>query len=99
MFDVGFMELLLLAVIGVVVIGPERLPAVARMVGKYVGQGRRFIHGIQRQIEQEVKIDELNKKILDEDEQQTPLADLDESQLKTDQAENTIHQPDAETKS
>ncbi|TXR54796.1 Sec-independent protein translocase protein TatB [Reinekea thalattae] len=97
MFDVGFMELLLLAIIGVVVIGPERLPGVARTVGKYVGQGRRFIHSIQRQIEQEVKIDELNKQIIAEDEQPMSQADLDAKLSQNGQVENTIHQPEAET--
>jgi sec-independent protein translocase protein TatB len=64
MFDIGFMELLVLAVIGMVVIGPEKLPAVMRTVGKATGQARRFLTGIQNQIEQEVKLDELNKKIM-----------------------------------
>lgn len=66
MFDVGFTELLLLAVIGVVVIGPERLPAVARTLGKAVGDVRRFAAGLQRQLEQEVKIEELNRKIMED---------------------------------
>jgi sec-independent protein translocase protein TatB len=66
MFDVGFTELLLLAVIGVVVVGPERLPAVARTLGKLVGDARRFASGLQRQLEQEVKIEELNRKIMAE---------------------------------
>ncbi|TCS43756.1 Sec-independent protein translocase protein TatB [Reinekea marinisedimentorum] len=66
MFDVGFTELLLLAVIGVVVIGPERLPTVARTLGKMVGEARRFAAGLQRQLEQEVKIEELNRKIMED---------------------------------
>ncbi|EAR11399.1 Sec-independent protein translocase protein TatB [Reinekea blandensis] len=66
MFDVGFAELLVLAVIAMVVVGPERLPGVLRTVGKTVGQARRFMTGLQNQIEQEVKLDELNKKIMAE---------------------------------
>lgn len=64
MFDIGFAELLVLTVIAMVVIGPERLPSVMRSVGKTIGQARRFLTNIQNQIEQEVKLDELNKKIL-----------------------------------
>lgn len=64
MFDIGFAELLVLTVIAMVVIGPERLPSVMRTVGKTVGQARRFLTNIQNQIEQEVKLDELNKKIM-----------------------------------
>jgi sec-independent protein translocase protein TatB len=66
MFDIGFAELLVLAVIAMVVVGPERLPGVLRTVGKTVGQARRFMTGLQNQIEQEVKLDELNKKIMAE---------------------------------
>lgn len=66
MFDIGFAELLVLAVIAMVVVGPERLPGLARTVGKTVGQARRFMTNIQNQIEQEVKLDELNKKIMAE---------------------------------
>lgn len=66
MFDIGFTELLLLAIVTLVVVGPERLPSVIRTVGKTLGQARRFMTGLQNQIEQEVKLDELNKKIMAE---------------------------------
>lgn len=66
MFDIGFAELVVLAVIAMVVVGPERLPGVIRTVGKTVGQARRFMTNLQNQIEQEVKLDELNKKIMEE---------------------------------
>lgn len=66
MFDIGFTELLMLAIIGMVVIGPERLPAAARSIGRTLGQLRRYMTNLQNQIEQEVKLDELNKKIMAE---------------------------------
>ncbi|PTY37513.1 twin arginine-targeting protein translocase TatB [Saccharospirillum sp. MSK14-1] len=71
MFDMGFSELLLIAVIGLVVIGPERLPGVARTVGRQVGNLRRFMRSMQTQLEQEVKLDELNRKIMAETRGQT----------------------------
>lgn len=71
MFDIGFTELMLLAVIGMVVIGPERLPGVARTLGRSVGKARRFMTGLQNQLEQEVRLDELNKKIMAETKGQT----------------------------
>jgi sec-independent protein translocase protein TatB len=64
MFDIGFAEILVLAVITMVVVGPEKLPGVIRTVGKTVGQARRFMTGLQNQIEQELRLDELNKKIM-----------------------------------
>lgn len=71
MFDMGFSELLLIAIIGLVVIGPERLPGVARTVGRQVGNLRRFMRSMQTQLEQEVKLDELNRKIMAETRGQT----------------------------
>lgn len=71
MFDIGFTELLLLAIIGIVVIGPERLPGVARTIGRTLGQLRRYMSNLQNQLEQEVKLDELNKKIMAETKGQT----------------------------
>ncbi|WP_428241366.1 Sec-independent protein translocase protein TatB [Gynuella sp.] len=66
MFDIGFLELLLLAIIAMVVIGPERLPGAARSVGQTIGKMRRFFNSIQNQIEQEIRLEELNKKIMAE---------------------------------
>ncbi|WP_108125722.1 Sec-independent protein translocase protein TatB [Saccharospirillum mangrovi] len=71
MFDMGFSELLLIAIIGLVVIGPERLPGVARTLGRQVGNLRRFMRSLQTQLEQEVKLDELNRKIMAETRGQT----------------------------
>ncbi|GGX47285.1 Sec-independent protein translocase protein TatB [Saccharospirillum salsuginis] len=71
MFDIGFTELLVLAIIGIVVIGPERLPGVARTIGRALGQVRRTMSNFQNQLEQEVKLDELNKKIMAETKGQT----------------------------
>ncbi|MDH5409282.1 MAG: Sec-independent protein translocase protein TatB, partial [Gammaproteobacteria bacterium] len=43
MFDIGFWELAIIAVVGLLVIGPERLPGVARTAGMWIGRTRRFI--------------------------------------------------------
>ena len=61
MFDIGFLELIIIAVVGLVVIGPERLPAVARNVGKWVGRTRRFITQVKSDIDREMKQEELRK--------------------------------------
>jgi len=66
MFDIGFMELLVLAIVGMVVIGPERLPEAARSVGKTVGKVKKFFNAMQRQIDQELRMEELNKSIIDD---------------------------------
>ena len=69
MFDVGFTELLLIGVVALVVIGPERLPAVARTVGQYVGKLQRFVTGVKRDIRNELESGEL-KELLGDQKQQ-----------------------------
>ena len=66
MFDIGFWELSLIAVVALVVIGPERLPGVARTAGKWIGTAKRFVSSVQADINTEVsKADEL-KHLLEE---------------------------------
>ena len=65
MFDVGFFELLLLGVVALLVIGPERLPRVARTAGLWIGKGRRMLQSVKADIEQELRAEEL-KRILKE---------------------------------
>ena len=61
MFDIGFLELIVITVVALVVIGPERLPGVARNVGKWVGRTRRFITQVKSDIDRELKQEELRK--------------------------------------
>lgn len=96
MFDIGFAELVLLAVIAMVVVGPEKLPGVIRTVGKTVGQARRFMTGLQNQIEQEIKLDELNKKIMAETKGMDFTAKNTQPSHQTEDAEIPSIQPKAE---
>ena len=59
MFDIGFWELTILAVIGLIVLGPERLPVVARTLGLWVGRAKGYVRGITSELEREVSVDEL----------------------------------------
>ena len=61
MFDIGFWEISLIMVVALLVIGPERLPGVARKAGLWVNKGRRFISTIKADIEHEIAADELKK--------------------------------------
>ena len=75
MFDVGFWELSLIALVALLVIGPERLPKVARVVGLWVGRGRRMIGSVKADIEREIKAEEL-KEILNKQAQSNPLEEI-----------------------
>jgi len=61
MFDIGFLELAVIAVVGLIVIGPERLPEVARTVGTWVGRFRRFVTSVKADIDRELRQEELRK--------------------------------------
>lgn len=57
MSSVGFSELLILFVIGLIVLGPERLPRVASQIGNWIGQARRMTRSMKRQLEDEINFD------------------------------------------
>ena len=59
MFDVGFWEILLIGIVGMLVVGPERLPEVARNVGKWVGKARRYVANVRRDFESELNNSDL----------------------------------------
>jgi Tat protein translocase TatB subunit len=59
MFDVGFWELVLVFVLGLLVLGPERLPRVARSVGQWIAQAKSVANRFQREIEREIAVQDL----------------------------------------
>lgn len=61
MFDVGFSEILLIAVVALVVIGPERLPRVARTMGHLFGRLQRYVAEVKADITREIELEELSK--------------------------------------
>lgn len=61
MFDIGFAELLVIAAVALVVLGPEKLPTAVRTLGLWVGRAKRTIGGIQREISEELRMEELRR--------------------------------------
>ena len=61
MFDIGFSELLVIAVVALIVIGPERLPKVARTLGHLFGRLQRYVAEVKADIDREMQMDELKK--------------------------------------
>jgi sec-independent protein translocase protein TatB len=61
MFDIGFWELTVIGVVALLVIGPERLPRVARTAGLWMGRARRFVSSVKADIDRELAADELKK--------------------------------------
>jgi len=61
MFDIGFSELFIIMVVGLLVIGPERLPKVARTLGALFGRLQRYVNDVKADISREVELEELRK--------------------------------------
>lgn len=59
MFDVSFSELMLIGVIALIVIGPERLPKVARTVGHLLGRAQRYVNEVKSDIQKEIDLKEI----------------------------------------
>lgn len=61
MFDVSFAELVVIGIVALIVIGPERLPAVARTVGYFLGRARRYVDQVKHDLHEEMELDDLRK--------------------------------------
>jgi len=61
MFDIGFSELLVIGLVALIVIGPERLPRVARTLGHLAGRLQRYVADVKADINREVELEELRK--------------------------------------
>jgi sec-independent protein translocase protein TatB len=72
MFDIGFWEVFLLFIVGLVVVGPERLPTVARTAALWVNKARRMAAEVRDEVERELRVEELKRSIS----QQAPLDEM-----------------------
>ncbi|MBM3354168.1 MAG: Sec-independent protein translocase subunit TatB [Betaproteobacteria bacterium] len=61
MFDIGFSELMVIGLVALIVIGPERLPRVARTLGHLAGRLQRYVNDVKADINREVELEELRK--------------------------------------
>lgn len=82
MFDVGFWELAMVLLVALVVIGPERLPPLARTIGLWLGKGRQFVRSVKADIDRELAAEELKKAL----QQQAEVPELYDIMEETDEA-------------
>jgi sec-independent protein translocase protein TatB len=75
MFDIGFWELAMVAVVALLVVGPERLPKLARTAGMWLGRARRFVGSVKADIEQELRAEEL-RRVLEQQAKSNPLEEI-----------------------
>ncbi len=63
MFDIGFWELVLISVVGLVVLGPERLPHAIRSVSRFIGAARSMASSVKDELSHELKVQELQENL------------------------------------
>jgi sec-independent protein translocase protein TatB len=61
MFDIGFSEIVVIMVVALIVIGPERLPKVARTLGLLWGRAQRYVNGVRADIERDMQLEEMRQ--------------------------------------
>ena len=81
MFDVGFSELVMVGLVALLVIGPERLPKIARLAGFWLGKSRTMIASVKDEIKQEFHAEEMRQ--------------LMQQQFITDELQKTVHDSEA----
>jgi len=86
MFDIGFLEMTTIGIVALIVIGPERLPAVAAKVGRYVGKAQRFVRGVRSDISRELETGDLKALIGDQKNQIDELRQMMNTATKDIQA-------------
>ena len=89
MFDIGFQELALISIIALIVVGPERLPKMARTVGLWAGKIRYYVNQVKNDIDREVRAQEL-KEMLDK-----PAGGLDDLYKVAEETKGTLEEAKA----
>lgn len=90
MFDVAFSELIVIAVVALIVIGPEKLPKVARTLGALTGRMQRYVAQVKEEVNREVRFQELQQ--LQQEIQETAARTQANLQQKTDALMQDLHE-------
>ncbi|EIJ42049.1 twin arginine-targeting protein translocase TatB [Beggiatoa alba B18LD] len=96
MFEIGFWELVLIGVIALLVIGPDKLPSAARTAGLWIGKMRRFVTSIKDEVDRELRLQELQQQLKEvEKNNLQPL--VDETRKTALDVQNTLNQVATDT--
>jgi len=91
-FDIGFFELLLIAIVGLLVIGPERLPETVRSIALWIGRIKRSVRQTRDQIEQQIGADDIRRQLHNEEVMQR-LAEAEQSLNEATSFDSLEHNP------
>ncbi len=91
MFDIGFWEFALIGVITLIIVGPEKMPAIARKAGKYAGKAKRFMAKIQEDIDDELEADKIKEHLNLQDEDSNVLEVLEDTKSTLDDIKKDVN--------
>lgn len=91
MFDIGFWELCLIATVALLVLGPERLPIAARTAGKWIGKFRSMVSNVKSEIDRELQLDELRRKMEQQEQQLREQSGIDDFKQAVDETVADLH--------
>lgn len=91
MFDIGFWELLLIAVVALVVVGPEKLPRLVRVCGLWIGRANASLQAVKNDIAKELRAEEIKQAFKKPDDlpDLNEIIDIDDPEPREKPAENT----------
>ena len=98
MFDFGFWEIVIIGVITLIVVGPERMPSLARKSGLYFGKLNRFFNKVKSDINEELKMDEIKEQMSMDDEKIILSEVTEDIQSSADSPKQENIFPDKKTK-
>ena len=98
MFDFGFWEIAIIGIITLIVVGPERMPSLARKAGLYFGKLNRFFNKVKSDINEELKMDEIKEQMSMDDEKIILSEVTEDIQSSADSLKQENIFPDKKTK-
>lgn len=99
MFEVGFSEICMVALVALLVIGPEKLPKVARMAGFWIGKSRRILASVKQEIHEEFQAEELRQSLKNQSGIKEIKQIINETATDLHSFQNTLNQQAEELKS
>ena len=93
MFDFGFLEIAIIGIITLIVVGPERMPSLARKAGIYAGKLNKFVKKIKFDIDEELKVDELKEQLSIKNEESVLSQAVEDVKTSVEQYQKDVIEP------
>ncbi|MBT3854273.1 MAG: twin-arginine translocase subunit TatB [Thiotrichales bacterium] len=93
MFDFGFWEIAIIGIITLIVVGPERMPSLARKAGIYAGKLNKFVKKIKFDIDEELKVDELKEQLSIKNEESVLSQAVEDVKTSVEQYQKEVIEP------